>query len=464
MNDLYLPALRASPYGLQRSGLRWMRPSGKSVEAREPIAACHVRLAAPRGEERRPPLAEEQNDLQIVLAPRTAGAIEYRADFSKGGYRDMVGSSDWDEGEVVGSAMAPGEGGELLALVLAGRRGFENGEGRGGLLSGWHERARGFWEGEGSGRFGTVLGLGTCEQTGLFRGEDMAFLSWFARAPGPAQIIAVSDERCVHSSAVVLQHVRRTPAEARAISEAVYAWIGERMALSGSGAFPAFEADAWKGTLRGRWPEAQNVLYALYMLAEAVGTSPILERTEVLTRSGLVEQGPPDAVALSTGSEFAPHFRHKRTDWMIGIHGFRFGSFIGPGVIGWVRRDFERVNRTIADSERDLTALADEVAARTGATLLVQNLIASSAADRISNYSWLGETFAESIPVIGAEANLMVSGLTRHPNISAIDSDALAADLGVSHAPDRVHASRALLEAQRSEIQRVLKERCVPGF
>lgn len=464
MTDLRMPPLHASPFGLVRSGLHWLRPSGETVGAREPIAACHVRLVGTRDTDLPLPLIEEQNDLQVVLAPRSACKIEHRASLSKGGYQDMVGGADWDDDEVVGSAELSGDSEELLPMVLAGRRGFENGEGRGSLLAGWHERARGFWEGDGSVRFGTVLGLGTCEQTGLLRGEDMAFLSWFARAPGPAQVIAVSDERCVHSSAVLLQHVRRTPAEARAITDVVHAWIGERMSLAHVGAFPAFEADAAKGTLKGRWPEAQNVLFALYLLAEAVGTSPILERTQVLTRHGMTEQGPPDAIALSLGSELAPHFRHRRTGWTIAIHGFRFGQFIGQGVIDWLRRDFERVPRSVSDAERDLAALADEVAARTGASLLVQNLVSSSAADRISNYSWLGESFAESVPVIGAEANLMLTGLTRKPNVSMIDSDALAAEYGVKHCPDRVHASRELLEAQRTETHRILRARGVPGF
>jgi hypothetical protein len=413
------------------------------------------------------PLAEEQSDLQVVLAPPGACTIEYRGDLSKGGLQDLVGTWGWDEGEVVGSAEPPSESDELLALVLAGRRGFDSGEGRGSLLAGWHERARGFWEGQqgrGSERFGTVLALGTCEQTGLFRGDDMAFLSWFARAPGPAQIVSVADERCVHSSAVLLQHVRRTPAEAGAITDAVYSWIGERMTLARPGAFPAFEPDALRGTLQGRWPEAQNVLFALYLLAETVGTSPMFERTQLLTRRGVTEQGPPDAVVLSLSSELAPHYRHRRTGWIIAIHGFRFGQFIGQGVIDWLKRDFERVHRSVSDSERDLSALADEVAARTGASLLVLNLVASSTSDRIANYSWLGESFAESVPVIGNESNLMVSGLTRDHSISVIDADALAAELGVKHCPDRFHASGELLEAQRREIHHVLKVRGVPGF
>jgi len=465
MSELRMPALSASPLTLRRSGLRWLRASGEAVAARDPLAVCYLRLAGGRDAAATPPLGEEQNDLQVVLAPRAGCTVRLRAELSRGGYQDMVEAGDWDEGAVVADAEGLDASGELLALVLAGRRGFENGEGRGALLAGWHERVRGSWEGVGTGRFGTVLALGTCEQTAVFRGDDMAFLSWFARAPGPAQVVAFSDERCVHSSAVLLQHLRRTPAEARAITEAVYAWIGERIGQSGAAAYPGFAPEAAHGTLAGRWPEAQNVHFALHLMTEAVGTPPILERTEVITRRGIVDCAPPDAIAITLGSEVAPHFRHRATGWIIALHGFRFGPFIGPGVADWLRRDFERVPRTVADTERDLAALAQEVKARTGATLLVQNLIASSAADRISNFAWLGDAFDESLGVYANEANLMLTGLTRsQPNLAMIDSDALAAQFGVRHCPDRFHASGELLEAQRAEVHRVLRGCGVPGF
>lgn len=463
MTELRMPALSADSARLRRSGMRWLQRSGDRIKAREPLAVCYLRLSDFAGN--RPlPLREEQNDLQVVLAPSVDCQVTFPDSLSKGGYQDMVEDGEWRAGELLANAESSQDSGLLLPLVLAGRRGFENGEGRGTLLAGWHERVRGFWTGVGGGRFGTVLSLGTCEQTAIFRGDDMAFLSWFARAPGPSQIIAVSDERCVHSSAVLLQHVRRTPSEARAITEAVYQWIGERIGSADARSFSAFESDAARGTSQGRWPASQDVLYALHLLAEAVGTSPILERTEVITDLGIKEVSPPDAIALTLGAEFSPHFRHRRTGWIIAIHGFRFGPFISTGFAEWLRRDFEQVTRTVADSQRDLAALANEVKARTGAVLLVQNLIASTAADRVSNYAWLGDAFNESVAVLGNEANLMLSDLTRYHNIAMIDSDALAAELGVRQVPDRFHASGELVEAQRCEIHRVLREYKIPGF
>lgn len=464
MTPLRFPPLSASPHRLLRSGLTWMRPSGATVSAREPVAACNVRAVPPRGSDAAAGFPDEQNDLQVVLAPAVPGVLRRADDLSRGGFQDLVSGAEWDDTEEIGALESDAPAPALLPLVLMGRRGFDSGEGRGGLLPGWHERARASWEGTGSGRFGTVLSYGTCELTGLFRGEDMAFLSWFERAPGPAQIVWVSDERTVHSSAVILQHLRRTPAEARAITEVVHAWIGERIGRAGDGAFPAFRPEAARGTFDGRWPEAQSVLFALYLLAEAVGASPVLERTRVLTRAGVVDQAPPDAVALTLGSEFAPHFRHRKTGWVVAFHGFRFGQFIGPGVLEWLRRDFERLPRTVADIERDLGQLVEELAGRTGAAVLVQNLIASSAADRVANYAWLGDEFASSTSVAATEVNLAAMGLTRHRALSVVDSDALAAELGVHHCPDRFHAGRTLLEAQRAETHRILRSRGIPGF
>jgi hypothetical protein len=461
---LRLPPLSARPFGLLRSGLQWLRRSGDRVQAREPLAHCHLRLSGSKERHASVPMAEDQHDLQVVLASPAAGTIECHADLSRGGYQDLVGTTDWDAGTIVGSIDSAEGPVELVALVLAGRRGFENGEGRGGLLAGWHERARGFWQGEGNERFGTVLSLGTCEQTGIFRGDDMAFLSWFACAPGPAQVIAIADERCVHSSAVLLQHIRRTPAEAAAIADAVQGWLGERLQQLPPDAFPAFQSGISKQRAGGRWPDLQDLLFAMHLLGQAVGTCPILERSDVVTRRGTVQLEPPNAIALSLGSDLAPHFRHRRTGWMIAIHGFRFGHYIGPKLTDWLKRDFEPVRRTVSDIAQDLAALAAEVEARTGAALLVQNLIASSAVNRISNYAWLGESFSESPPIIAAEANLMLHDLTRASNVSMIDSDALAADLGVRLVPDGAHASRELLEAQRREFQRVLKAVGIPGF
>lgn len=462
MKPLNLPPLSGGHARLTRSGLSWLRSPGERVRAREPIAMCYVALNCGEGE--KVPLPEERNDLQVVLSSAENCQIRPVEELSYGGFRDMVDSGDWIVGQVIAEAESLSGSPTVVPLVLAGRRGFECGEGRGSFLAGWHDRVRGFWEGSGEGRFGTVLALGTCEATAIFRGEDMAFQSWFARAPGPAQIVAIADSSCVHSSAVVLQHLRRTPEEAMAIADAVHGWVCERMGRIGPQSFPGFLPAASRGTFQGRWPEAQELAFASNLLAEAVGTSPILERSEAITSRGIQEIEPANVIALTLGSETAPHFRHRRTGWMIAVHGFRFSRHIGPGIIEWLRRDFEPVKRTVADIAQDLAALAQEVRDRTGALLLVQNLIASTTLDRIANYSWLGDAFKDCLTVFATDANLMLSDLTRYHHIAVLDSDALVAGLGVRECPDRYHASQVLIEAQRCEVHRVLRAGRIPGF
>jgi hypothetical protein len=413
------------------------------------------------------------NDVQVAFAPATGGVLRPDRSLSEGGFQDIVSGSLWDDGRVIGTLSAAGPKGaaatrpsaegltELLALVLVGRRGLDAGEGRGDLLAGWHDRTRVFWGLERGERAGTVLSLGICEQTPLFRGDTFAYLEWFARCGGPAQIISVPDERTVHSSAVLLQQLRRTPSEAAAIAEAVHSWLGEHL-KGETASFPAFGARA--GTRAGRWPAGQSALFALNLLNESMGASPLLETTDLFGPNGLVLAPPPEIVSLSLGAEFAAHFRHKKTGWLIALHDYRLHSFVGQAVRDWLKRDFERLPRSPSDAARDLGALSVELKARTGAVLVVQNLIVTSTADRIPNYSWLGDDFSSTTAVMCAEANAMLADLTRDHDMSLLDSDALAAELGCSHCPDRAHPDRVLVDAQRAELHRILRDRGVPGF
>src|SRR5260370_41912650 len=126
MTQLRLPAFSLSPWRLRRSGLSWLHRSGDRVAAREPIAACHVRLADGGRSHPRLPLSEEQNDLQIVLAPDNECTVSYREELSQGGYQALVEGGDWHGGECIARADSLQGPGILQPLVLAGRRGFGN--------------------------------------------------------------------------------------------------------------------------------------------------------------------------------------------------------------------------------------------------------------------------------------------------------------------------------------------------
>src|SRR5258707_15001279 len=110
---------------------------------------------------------EEGRDFQIAFAPRVAGRLRKAPDASQGGFLDRLQyyQTWWPEfsiGELeCGSRRARDDAtAEPLALLmLAGRRMSELAEVRSGLLTGWHDRSRGWWSDAG-GPFGTILSIG----------------------------------------------------------------------------------------------------------------------------------------------------------------------------------------------------------------------------------------------------------------------------------------------------------------
>ena len=134
MTQLRLPALSASPRRLRRLGMTWLKRSGDDVAAREPVAACYLRLSESGASNRPMPLRDEQNDLQAVLAPAEPCTVALREKFSKAGDQAHVEAGDWQSGEGIADAASLSGSGILSVLLLAGRRGLETGEGRGACL------------------------------------------------------------------------------------------------------------------------------------------------------------------------------------------------------------------------------------------------------------------------------------------------------------------------------------------
>jgi hypothetical protein len=63
------------------------------------------------------------------------------------------------------------------------------------------------------------------------------------------------------------------------------------------------------------------------------------------------------------------------------------------------------------------------------------------------------------------ELNLMLYQFARERDISIVDVDALAAELGTGrHIPDGVHQSGRLQKAVRAQLLTILRERGVAGF
>lgn len=451
MVPLRLGRLATPGYDIVRSGVRWLREDGHACRAGEIVGYCNVRLAptasAPPGAA---PFAEEVRDFQIALATRVGGRLHRAADASRGGFLDRLAEhSVWIPDHVIGHVQCrPSERppdvdthGETLGLMfVAGRRVTEVAEDRSGFLTGWHDRVRAWW-GEGDSPVGTLMGYGICEQLGVFRGESTGFSDWFGAVAGPAQIVYVPDHVLVPCAAIVADQCRRTADEAEAI-----------------------RADVTRSIATG--PVAPTPADWIFVgtLISALLRSPLTERCDVLTRGGLRQAGVADAVVLSLNAESPVILRHRRLGYALHCHAYRM-SDAGRAVRSWLERDFESVVRTADDVRRDYRALVDTVRGRSATAFLVMNAMSTSGFETLHSYAPFDRPLGSTLGTIRTkELNLMLHDLARERDVSIVDNDAIAADLGATHLPDGVHNSATMQAELRREILRILHARGVAGF
>jgi hypothetical protein len=450
---LRLPAINVEGLDVQRSGIRWLCGQGRRCRPGEVIAWCNIGLAhRPGATARLLPFPEEKRDFQVAFAVRRSGRVVKAPGASRGGFLDLHAEYDrWVPGTVIGyQECAPDEVHEregLRLLILAGRRMVECAEVRWGPATGWHDRSRAWWA-EDAGAFGTLLSLGICEQLGIVRGEQGAFFELLCAAPGPAHVVFVPDDVLVPSAGVLLAQLLRSEADNVLMVEDLARTFGTLVA-----------ADNQKG------PEALAGWIFAGCLVKALTRSPLLEPYEVLTTAGVRQVGPANAVLLSLHSEHLVYLRHKRLGYLLNCHDYRVQDG-GPAFKKWLRAEFEVVRRTPEDVRGEYLQLIDALQARTGAHLLVLNMVSSTERDDVYSYAPFDRPLRDALPGLRArEMNLMLYQLARERDISVVDIDALAVELGIGkHAPDGVHQSGRLQRAVRAELVTILRDRGVKGF
>jgi hypothetical protein len=435
--------LRLGPIALtgakvRRSGLRWLRPDGAYCAAGQPVAFCNVGVqAAGLAREQRQPFAEEVRDLQIAFAPSHGGVLHRREELSLGGDLDQLHFFQaWDDMEIAAeleteaSDAAP----QLRLTGLAGRRVTELAEDRSGLLTGWHNRARA-WHAEATGHLG-LLSLGICEQNGIFRGEGNDFAEMLALADFPLHVLHAGDEALVPVSRTLIEQAHRKPEELTRIAEDMMRGLAET-------GLPVGPSD---------------LLFAGCALA-ALGRSPLTERCDLLTRSGIAEGGI-GAVVLSIYAEPKTLLRHKRLGYHAFWHRFRIAG-AGRAVREWLQTAFEQVPRSRSDIARDLTALRALTEELGIGHMLIINAMSSSGHEDIVSYQPFAGPLGDQIGAISnKETNLMLHDLADSVDIEIVDADAIAAALGGgANLPDGVHQSRRMQAALRAEILHLLRER-----
>jgi hypothetical protein len=430
-----------------RTGLRWLCRDGQHVAAGEPIAYCNIGLApVDRGGSGELPFAEEGYDLQVAFAPRVAGRLHH-GELSPGGFMDRLTSFAWDGDLVLGriedpAGEADGPAGEPRLLMLAGRRFNELAGDRSGLHAGWHDRSRAWW-GEGASPHATLIGLGTCEQGAVLRGEAGQFRELFGAVTGPVHVLAVQDEPHVPCARTLLEQLRFTEADRDAIRR-----------------------DMAESFLAGPVvPTAQEWVF-MGALLNALVRSPLEEPADLLTRTGFHRAAPAAAASLSLTAELPQAGRHRRLGYTLNAHGFRLAA-VGPAVRHWLRSQFEPLVRTPEDVRADYEALIALLAERGGPALFVFNSISTQAYEDIADYRALdAATFARLGTVRAKTLNGVLDDIAAGcDRLHVVDADGIAAALGMrAHLPDGVHPSGAMQAELRGELVRALRSAGVSGF
>jgi hypothetical protein len=448
---LRMGPLTADGYIIQRSGIRWLKQNGQYCRAGELIAYCNIGLvySGTRGKEP-PPFSDEGREFQVGFATKIGGRLCHSSGTSLGGFLDIHEFyQEWTPDFVLGQIepdaremIAPEEDPKILQLFMfAGRRASPLAEVRTGLMCGWHNRSR-VWSGEGLEPHGTLLSLGICEQVGVVRGEQSAFLEFLEGICGPAHIVHVPDHLVVPSACLLLEQMKRSAAQFEEIAADI------AHSLNGLGTAP----------MPNDWLFVGSLLASLQQTTLGDGY-------DLLTRSGLSRTGPADAVLLSINSESSVILRHKRLGYSLTCHDYRFME-AEPAVRSWLRTAFERVKRTPEMIRLDLRDLVNAVREKAETEILIMNGMSTSGHEDVFNYSPFDRPMGDVLKThYIKEMNLMLQDLSRECDLLIVDTDAIAADLGAeAHLPDGMHQSGPLQAEIRQEIIHLLAARGVPGF
>jgi hypothetical protein len=446
---LYLGPIAVDGFVVLRSGFRWLCEDGHLCQPGDTIAYCNISLRRSSGATQASnPFSEETRDLQIALSTPVGGLLRHRQESSRGGFLDQLNVFVWKSDFSIGSidvqpdcAEYP-EGITLRLLMLAGRRATEVAEVRSGLLTGWHNRSRA-WRAESDEPVATLLRLGICELDGVIKGEQSAFLEIFHEVAGPAQIVFVPDPPLVPNSRFLFEKITRSAAQYEEISKNLTNTLATGLHLAG--------------------PE--DWIFVGAML-KSLQTSPITDRYTILTRRGLRETGPADAIILSLNAETTRLLRHKQLGYTCWLHGFRMLD-AGWAVHHWFNTQFELVQRSLDEIQQDYRVLIDRIREQSPTTqILICNRMSSDGADDVQNYTAFDAPLGSTLTNVEAkDMNLMLYDLAKERDIAVVDVDAIAAELGArAHLHSGVHQSGTMQAKIRNEILDILRARGVPGF
>jgi hypothetical protein len=439
---LRLGPLSADGYTLHRSAVHWLCEPGQLCRANQVIAYFNLSLEPAGARLKAPSPFAEERDLQVAFAPRIDGRVRFDSTAAPGGYLSNLVFNAWEPDAVIArleidgpSADLDEDSGRLRLLMLAGRRMTPLVNVHSGLLPGWHGRTRGWWCEESEAPV-TLLSLGICDVTGMILGEQSAFLEMFRSTTAPTQLVFVPDHPIAPSAPVLLDQLERSAAQFGAISADLHAWLSRSDAP----------------------PTANDWTFAGTMLS-AMQHNPIRDDYSIVSASGLKRSGPADAVLLSLHAEPPSILRHKTLGYR--LHVMRHHqTAAGPAIRGWLGNAFESIRRTTEDIKADYENLIAVIEKTTGARVIILNRMSTSGDENISSYAPFDSPMSGTLANIASkELNLMLHDVASGRNVSIVDVDAIAADIGGGeNLPDGVHQSGAMQDILRGEIMHILDD------
>jgi hypothetical protein len=437
---LRLGPLKAKGHHILRYCVRWLCEPGQFCRANQVVGYFKISVEPSGARLSGPVPFGEESDLQVAFAPRVDGRLRFDPASGPGGEITNRGFNLWDDADVLAhleidssAADLTDDAGRLRLLMLAGRSMTDLIDVHSGFLPGWHSRRRGWWCEEGETPL-TLLSMGICDVTGLIIGDQCAFLEMFRAVTAPSQFVFVADQPVSPSAPILLDQLHRTDAQFRAISADLCT------GLASAGPVPT-SAD---------WIFAGSYLSKLQFCH-------IRETYDMLSPSGLTRSGPADAILLSLNAESSTILRHKTLGYP--THVMRHHQAVaGPAVRSWLKSAFEPVARTIDDIKSDYEKFIAAIEKMTGAHVIILNRMSTSGDENISSYAAFDSPLSSTLANIESkELNLMLHDLASNRNVSIVDVDAIAADIGGGeHLPDGVHSSRAMQDLLSAELLHIL--------
>ncbi len=435
---LTLGKLQLPGFIIKKSGIYWLYPDGYECRKNQIAGFCNISLEPdPRNRPAYVPFAGE-TALQVALAPPAAGRLRIDRETSFGGYLNFLGVQIWDSNTVVGfleSADAPAEHPlPMRHLFLAGKLVTGLADFGASLLPGWHSHVRAWWT-EAAAAPKTLLSLAICDARGAIAGDQAAFLDISEEAGFSLHVTVVDNEPVVPCAPVLLEQFFRTEAE-----------------------FNRIDHEMRQAVFNGPIPPTPEDYFFCGTLLNTLRDCPIRKSHDIITQAGLMKIRPPEFVLLSSNAEPMSIVRHKRLGYHLPIHHFRIAA-AGAATRGWFNSAFELAPRTISDMMEDYLRLRGAVRSLGDTKLIILNRMSTSGREDIAFYAPFDTPMSNTLVNIAAkEINLRLDELAAAGDISIVDVDAIAAELGgADHLPDGMHQSGEMQMRVRAAILEIIR-------